>query len=93
MAKRTINNPAVELFNRPAEELPTAQGKLTKPAADTESERLVISPTRRECRTQRKQILLRPSVHAEAMVKCNKIGISLNEAINQLLQNWINMEQ
>lgn len=41
-----------------------------------------------ERKTQRKQILLYPSVHDKAMEKCKRTGISLNHAINELLGKW-----
>lgn len=45
-----------------------------------------------ERKTQRKQILLYPSVHDRAMEKCKKTGISLNHAINELLGRWADTE-
>lgn len=45
-----------------------------------------------ERKTQRKQILLYPSVHDRAMEKCKRTGISLNHAINELLGRWADTE-
>jgi predicted HicB family RNase H-like nuclease len=41
-----------------------------------------------ETRSKRINLLITPSVYAEAQKKCEKLGISLNECINQFLNNW-----
>jgi|GEM_PF-3105951 len=103
MAKREIKNPAAGLFNTGEPTFPAqlatsdaaqqqTQKELAVPAAFSSASVLVVPPPQREARSQRKQILLQPSLHDRAEVKCKKIGISMNEAINQLLENWVDMD-
>jgi len=41
-----------------------------------------------ETRSKRVNLLLKPSVHEMAKIKCDQLNISLNECINQFLENW-----
>ncbi|MCL2545774.1 MAG: hypothetical protein FWE06_01080 [Oscillospiraceae bacterium] len=52
----------------------------------------VVVKRKGEIRDRRKQFVLKPSTHDMAEAKCKKLGISMNEAINQLLENWINSD-
>lgn len=45
-----------------------------------------------EQRTKHKHILLQPSLHDRAEAKCKALKISMNEAITQLLQGWVDGE-
>lgn len=47
---------------------------------------------RPEKKNRRKQIILQQSIHDKAEKKCKEIGVSMNEVINQLLQNWVNID-
>lgn len=47
-----------------------------------------ISEIKRESKTKRVNLLIRPTTYKLAQAECAKLGISLNEAINQLLENW-----
>ena len=49
---------------------------------------IIIPKLKTETRSKRINLLITPSVYAEAQKKCGKIGISLNECINQFLSNW-----
>lgn len=76
-----------------------SQQKASIPATVSQSEPerpfpvpLVVLPEQRETRSQRKQIMLQPSVHKRAEAKCKSLNISMNEAINQLLKNWVDSE-
>jgi hypothetical protein len=51
----------------------------------------VVAPSKAETRSKKVNILLPPSVYAEAKNKCETMGVSLNECINQLLSNWVRM--
>ena len=42
-----------------------------------------------ESKTKRVNLLIKPTTHKLAIEECAKLGISLNEAINQLLENWV----
>ena len=43
-----------------------------------------------ETRSKRVNLLLKPSVYGKAQKRCKKLGISLNECMNQFLDNWVN---
>ena len=49
----------------------------------------IVPKIKAETRSKRINLLIPPSVYAEAQKKCGEIGISLNECINQFLSNWI----
>ena len=48
----------------------------------------IVPKLKTETRSKRINLLITPSVYDEAQKKCEKIGISLNECINQFLKNW-----
>lgn len=50
----------------------------------------VIAKNREERRNKSIHLLIKPSTHTKAQRKCKQIGVSLNECINQLIENWIN---
>jgi hypothetical protein len=64
-------------------------GKYMPPQKEAKSNEVVKLPQKEEARSKRVNLLLKPSVHKMAQTKCKEIGISLNECINQLLENWI----
>ena len=70
----------------PIQQVPLSPSKssLTRASAGE-----VVPPPLAERKTRRKQVLLQPSVHDSAQAKCDRMGISMNEVINQLLQNWV----
>ena len=43
----------------------------------------------KESRSKRMQVVVKPSVHAAAQAKAAAAGVSLNEVINQILENWV----
>ena len=50
---------------------------------------IIISVKKEETRCKRVNLVIKPSVHEDAKKKCEQHGVSLNECINQLLENWI----
>lgn len=57
-------------------------------------ENLLVTPKEKEeTRSQRVQLLLKPSIYKIAKKQCDSIDISLNECINQLLENWISTQK
>lgn len=42
-----------------------------------------------ESKTKRVNLLIKPTTYKLAQQECAKLGISVNEAINQLLENWV----
>lgn len=52
-------------------------------------EKGIVVPVKEEARSKRVNLLIQPSLHKEAQKKCEKMGISLNECINQLLAGWV----
>jgi len=62
------------------------------PEEDTSTQAINIVPkAKTETRSKRINLLITPSVYAAAQEKCDKMGISLNECINQFLNNWVNI--
>lgn len=60
---------------------------------NTVSVNSIIKPVeKKEARSQRVNILLKPSVYKATQAKCKKLGISVNECINQFLENWVSEE-
>ena len=50
----------------------------------------VIEPKdKEETRSKRVNLLVQPSVYKKAEKKCEKLGISVNECLNQFLSNWV----
>lgn len=59
-------------------------------SSDSSSLTMNITPKEKEePRSKRVNLLVQPSVYKEAQKKCKKLGISVNECINQFLTNWI----
>lgn len=48
-----------------------------------------MATIKKENKTKRVNLLVKPTTHKIAIEECEKLGISLNEAINQLLENWV----
>lgn len=51
---------------------------------------VIISIEKKEVRSKRVNLLVAPSVYDAAKKKCDSLGISINECINQLLEKWGN---
>jgi predicted HicB family RNase H-like nuclease len=49
---------------------------------------LVCIKEKEEARSKRVNLLVKPSMYKMATDKCKSMGMSLNECINQLLENW-----
>lgn len=67
----------------------TTQHKNEKTSLEVTANVVVQRP---EKKNRRKQIILQQSIHDKAEKKCKEIGVSMNEVINQLLQNWVNID-
>lgn len=51
--------------------------------------RAIVRPLEKaEAKSKRINLLLKPSLYYAAKSKCESMGISLNETINQLLESW-----
>jgi len=50
---------------------------------------IIAAKPKAETRSKKINLLIPPSLHEKAQKKCRKIGISLNECINQFLNNWV----
>ena len=48
----------------------------------------IVPKLKTETRSKRINLLITPSIYDEAQKKCGKLGISLNECVNQFLKNW-----
>jgi predicted HicB family RNase H-like nuclease len=56
---------------------------------DISKEMNIVPKAKTETRSKRINLLVTPSVYAEAQKKCDEMGISLNECVNQFLTNWV----
>lgn len=59
------------------------------PRAAPESGVFITAP-KKESRSKRVNLLVTPSAYDAAKKKCDKLGISVNECINQFLEKWGN---
>lgn len=50
---------------------------------------IVKSIEKEEVKSKRINGLVKPSTYNKAKNKADKLGISFNEALNQLLENWV----
>lgn len=51
----------------------------------------VKSVEKKEARNKRLNLLITPSLYEDVKLKCDTLGISVNECVNQLLKQWIDM--
>ncbi len=75
----------------PIDEEPTGKEPANEEPTHEEptNDGIVSAKERRETRSKTIQIKLQPSLYAEAKDRCNEIGISFNEGINQLIIFWL----
>lgn len=59
-----------------------------KKAEEISYSEVVVKPSRNETRTERLNLLITPSLNKKVRKKCKKMGISINECVNQLLTKW-----
>ena len=57
--------------------------------ASPQADIVIQSKGKSEARTKRVNLLVPPSLYADAQKKCVELGISFNECINQFLENWV----
>ncbi|SFS07854.1 hypothetical protein [Anaeromicropila populeti] len=67
------------------ESIETLEGGKYVPA---KKDSIVVVPAKEESRSKRVNLLLKPSLYKKAKEKCDEMGISVNECINQLLEVW-----
>ena len=60
------------------------------PEIEIQDKKNIISKPKTETRSKRINLLVTPSIYVKAQEKCDQIGISLNECVNQFLTNWVN---
>ncbi len=53
----------------------------------------VVPKGKEETKSKRVNLLIKPSVYETAKRQCDSLDISLNECINQLLENWIAVQK
>ena len=74
-------------------EMPATEQEQPEPieaAEEQAGDGVIIAPkAKQETRSKRVNLLAKPSTVKEAEKKCKRLGISLNEAMNQFLENWI----
>ena len=68
----------------------TEAADISNMTVEFEKESIKIEPrAKEETRSKRVNLLITPSVYHQAQKKCKKLGISLNECINQFLSGWV----
>lgn len=86
---------AVETSPVVVEAMPVVVAPVAQPvpaASDAPLIRSVTKPVRKEARTSRRQVVLTPSLSRAIDRKLKAGGLSFNEVVHQLLQNWVDAE-
>lgn len=86
MAKDFKINAARSLIQAAQEQQPAKQPKET---ASAKADQVKIVYIKQESKTKRVQLLVRPSTLEQAKAAADKMGISINELINQALEKFI----
>ncbi len=89
MAKKTFkDNPALQFISSAEEEQTTTdqQPKKAPREAFTPPEGYRINPSYLEIKSRRLQLLLPPSLHEKIKGRAEKLGMSVNECINRILE-------
>ncbi len=80
MAKDFSNNAAFEMLNTPASE---GKKKATVKTATTAK---TFEPTKKENKSKKLLLLLKPTLHERLKTKAASIDMSINELVNQILE-------
>lgn len=86
-----IGNQNIE---KTTEEITTKKQEITitEEKRDDQALNLVSRPLKSESRSKRLYCLITPTLCKKVIKKCQTLNISLNEAINQLLDTWVNSD-
>lgn len=76
----------------PAPIAATADERQPEPATKLAAEPNKLKPVKKETRSAKFQALFTPSLKRQAEKKAKQKGFSLNEVLNQLLENWTESE-
>ncbi len=90
MAKKKFTegeNPALQFISKPKEE-PTPQSTITDITDVPKGFKLVP-----ETKTKRVNLIMKPSLHEKAVEKSKSIGISFNEFINKMLEDYLELDE
>lgn len=52
-------------------------------------EKVMVVAVNKESRSKRVNLLVKPSVYKAVQKKAKKLGVSVNECMNQLLEQWV----
>ena len=66
-----------------------AEPTAPKQTESRETEVIISAQEKKEARSKRVNLLVKPSVHERAIKRCESMGISLNECVNQFLEKWV----
>lgn len=91
MAKRTTFDQEAAfkaIIGAEAEEAPKAEEKQSRTPKLEPEKTIIIAADKKEARSQRVNLLIKPSVLSAAKKKCKRLNISLNECMNQFLEKW-----
>lgn len=67
----------------------SSEAKENESGATPPVQSLIVAKQKPERRSKRANFLMRPSVYEKAQKKCDDMGISLNECLNQFLEMWV----
>lgn len=92
--KEEVKEPIKEIIEEPVKEKkePIKESKPNNTKKSTPQDALIIIPQKEEVKSKRVNLLLKPSLHEKMQKKCKKLGISVNDCVNQLLEIWVNQE-
>lgn len=88
MAKDFSNNAAFEMLNKPASE-PAAtktRSKTQKATIKTITTAKTFEPIKKENKSKRLLLLLKPTLHERLRTKAVSFDMSINELVNQILE-------
>ena len=87
MAKDFSNNAAFEMLNTPASEpaAKASEGK-KKATVKTATTAKTLEPTKKENKSKKLLLLLKPTLHERLKTKAASFDMSINELVNQILE-------
>lgn len=81
-----------EQKSKPAKKTPTRKTE-TKTSATESIDKIVIPPPKKEIKMVQKSIRVTQTLSDRIDEKCKELGVSYNEAANQLFKAWVGMKE
>ena len=88
------DNPALQFISMPQTQIEEKHIEEKKPEADTteESVPMKLNPLYIETKSRRLQLLVQPSLHKKLKLHSTTLGISVNELVHSVLENYLERE-